>query len=504
MGPVRALVRSVWALTALAVIGGLVAFYLAYRPLGAGAAGRQAGRYAADRGRSGVVLGAAIALVAAAIAVQVVKRRPRAAAPTTAKAAAPRLTTTLAADELHDLLDRLRRQLRHLAAARQPDIVGFVDAMLAGAVRLVASDIHLQPLEAGTDISFRVQGVLQDVIAFPRDHHKQLVSRLKVMAKLTTFHSDRPQDGHFVFATAARPADFRLSVMPTNHGERAVIRVANVGLTVPDLSGLGVPPALLERLRAILTRPQGIVFLTGPTGSGKTTTIYASLAHIKQSRGETTQIATIEDPIEFDLPFLTQSQVKPDVGLTFAAGLRSILRQDPNVIMVGEIRDAETAHIAVQAGMTGHQIVTTVHADSAAGVFNRLIEMGVEPFLLASAALASVSQRLVRALCPHCRALEAPSADERRRLDAAGFADQQVYAPRGCSKCDQTGYLGRIAFYELLEVTPAIRELVNGKVPTPRIHDAAVAEGMIPLLQAGLARVRTGATSLREVLRVCG
>ena len=504
MAAVKALVRSVWGLAALAAAAGVVAFYVAYRPVSGGAAARQLEQYAGQRAASGAVIALALALAVAAMAVQVLKRRRVAPVAPAGVERAPRAIDALAADEVQGILGALRVRLRQLAAARTPDIVAFVEAMLEGAVRVIASDIHLHPLAAGTDISFRVQGVLQDVITFPREHHKQLVSRLKVMAQLTTFRSDRPQDGHFVFATAGRPADLRISVMPTNHGERAVIRVANVGLTVPDLSGLGVPPALLERFRAMLTRPQGIVFLTGPTGSGKTTTIYSSLAHIKESRGETTQIATIEDPIEFDLPFLTQSQVKPDVGLTFATGLRSILRQDPNVIMVGEIRDAETAHIAVQAGMTGHQIVTTVHAESAAGVFNRLIEMGVEPFLLASASLASVSQRLVRALCPHCRALEVPSADERRRLDAAGFHDEQVYAPRGCARCDQTGYLGRLAFYELLEVTPAIRELVNAKVPTPRIHDAAVAEGMIPLLHAGLARVRTGGTSLREVLRVCG
>ncbi len=498
----RRLILGTWALTGLATAAGLSALVVAYRPTAAGGVDRLEA-YAGARAQSAPVLLAVGALVLAAIAAQVLARRA-ATAPAAPREDAPSRIGALPADEVRALLEDLRGRLRQIARAPEPDVVAFVDLMLDGAVRVIASDVHLQPLEAATHISFRVHGVLHEVMAFPREHHKQLLARLKVMAQLTTFQTDRPQDGHFVFAADARPADLRISVMPTNHGERAVIRVANVGLTVPDLSGLNIPPALLARFRSMLTRPQGIVFLTGPTGSGKTTTIYSALAHIKQSRGETTQIATVEDPIEFDLPFLTQSQVKPDVGLTFATGLRSILRQDPNVIMVGEIRDAETAHIAVQAGMTGHQIVTTVHADSAAGVFNRLIEMGVEPFLLASAALGSLSQRLVRALCPHCRALEAPSADERRRLDAAGFRDAQVYAPRGCDKCDQSGYLGRLAFYELLEVTPAIRELVNGKVPTPRIHDAAVAAGMVPLLQAGLAQVRTGATSVREVLRVCG
>jgi general secretion pathway protein E len=246
------------------------------------------------------------------------------------------------------------------------------------------------------------------------------------------------------------------------------------------------------------------VFVTGPTGSGKTTTIYGSLAHIKKSRGETTQIVTIEDPIEFDIPFLTQTQVRPDVGLTFASGLRSILRQDPNVIMVGEIRDAETAHIAVQAGLTGHQIVTTVHSDSAAGVFNRLIEIGVEPFLLASASQASLSQRLVRALCAHCRAQAEPGTPEVERLARAGLEGGTFWEAVGCPRCGGTGFLGRTALCELLVVTPAVRERITAKVPTPHIEEAATADGMRPLLAMGVGRAREGATTLREVLRVIG
>ncbi len=499
----RSAARAVWVLAGLALVAGLIAFVVAYRPSSGAAAARQARAYGSHRAASAAVIAAAIAVVVTAIAGQLLARRRPAPAPASVEDPTT-VIDALAADLVHDLLGEVRGELRRLAEASAPDMVRFVDVLLEAAVRVRASDVHLHPLAQGTEISFRVQGVLHELITFPRAHHKPLVSRLKVMAKLMTFQSDRPQDGHFVISAEGRPADLRISVMPTNHGERAVIRVANVGLTVPDLSALGVPPVLLERFRAMLTRPQGIVFLVGPTGSGKTTTIYSSLAHIKQSRGETTQIATIEDPVEFDLPFLTQTQVKPGVGLTFAAGLRSILRQDPNVIMVGEIRDAETAHIAVQAGLTGHQIVTTIHADSAAGVFNRLIEMGVEPFLLASATLGSMSQRLVRGLCPDCRVLASPTADERRRLTQAGIHDEQLYGAAGCVKCDRTGYLGRIAFYELLAMTPAIQELVNAKVPTTRIHDAAVAEGMIPLLHAGIARVRTGATSLREVLRVCG
>jgi general secretion pathway protein E len=408
------------------------------------------------------------------------------------------------ADRMRDTLAELRDGLSRIAGSGTPDMISFVDLLVKGAVRVRASDVHLHPLENHTPISFRVQGVLEDVVTIPGEHHKQLVARLKVMAKLNLFKADRPQDGHFVIDTSEGPADVRVSVLPTNHGEKAVLRVANVGMQIPDLDLLGMPSQVAAKFRSLLTRPQGIVFLTGPTGSGKTTTIYSALAHIKRERGATTQIATIEDPIEFDVPFLTQTQVNAEVGLDFAKGLRSILRQDPNVIMVGEIRDAETAHIAVQAGLTGHQIVTTVHAESAAGAFNRLIEMGVEPFLLASASHATLSQRLVRALCRHCRRPTEATADEKVRLRQHKLNETGFWTAPGCKKCDQSGYLGRTAFFELLEVTTSIRELMNAKVPTSRIHEAAVAGGMQPLLLAGIDRARNGATSLREVFRVCG
>ncbi len=428
------------------------------------------------------------------------------ARPTAASAALPRheqTSDTPTNDALHEL-GELRVELQRIVASAKPDIIAFVDALLRGAVRVRASDIHLHPLEGGTNVSYRVHGVLAEVMVFPRELHKQLVSRLKVLARITIFHTDRPQDGHFVLELSQGTADFRVSVLPTNHGERVVLRLGNVGVSLPDLATVGMPEALLDRFRALLNKPQGIVFLTGPTGSGKTTTIYAALAYIKESRRQTTQIVTIEDPVEYDVPFLTQTQVNSQVGLTFAAGLRSILRQDPNVIMVGEIRDAETAHIAVQAGLTGHQIVTTVHAESAAGAFNRLIEMGVEPFLLASASLASISQRLVRGLCVHCREPAQCTADEIAQLERVEVEPVGFFTAPGCAKCDHTGFVGRTAFYELLEVTPEIRELMHSKVPTSRIQDAAVAGGMVPLLLAGIDLARRGGTSLREVLRVSG
>ncbi len=495
--------RRLWKACLVVGVLGLAAAFYAYRPGSAGEAGEIATVYARHAVRIGWFQAFTILALASAIAAVAAGHLGGRVSGGAKPRAAQSPFKALDADVLHEMIGELRTELRRSLGA-EPDMIRFVDVLNQGAVQVGASDIHLHPLDSGTHISFRVQGILQEVLVFPRELHKQLVSRIKVLARLNLFAADRPQDGHFVTDTPAGTADIRVSVLPTNHGEKAVLRVANVGHDVPALPAIGLPPALVERYQVVLAKPQGIVFLTGPTGSGKTTTIYASLGHIKRSRGETTQIATIEDPVEFDVPFLTQTQVKNDVGLNFAQGLRSILRQDPNVIMVGEIRDAETAHIAVQAGLTGHQIVTTIHADSAAGVFNRVIEMGVEPFLIASASLASLSQRLVRSLCPHCRVAGSPSAEEAARLRQAKLPGGEFWTAPGCPRCDKTGYLGRLPIFELLEVTPAIRDLVNQKVPTGRITEIAVAEGMVPLIVAGVERARAGMTTLREVFRVCG
>jgi len=393
--------------------------------------------------------------------------------------------------------------LRPLVESPEPDIVLLFDWLLKGAVNLGASDVHFHPKESSTDIYFRVGGVLEDVITIRREHHPRLVMRAKVLAKLTTFVSDRPQDGHLVLDTANGSTDVRVSLLPTSHGEKVVFRIARGGVQLPELDALGVPPLLLQRFHAVLARPQGLIFFAGPTGAGKTMTIYSALGHIKRTRGATTQIATIEDPVEFDLPFLTQTQARPEAGFTFAHGLRSMLRQDPNVMMVGEIRDAETARIAIQAGLSGHLILTTVHAESAGGVFNRLIERGVEAFLLASASQAALSQRLVRRLCPHCRRRTVASPAHVKLLEQAGFPGV-VFEPQGCERCGNRGYLGRTAIFELLEVSPAVRELINSRVPTPEIVATARSEGMVPLVAHGLERVAHGETSIEEVLRVAG
>jgi general secretion pathway protein E len=403
---------------------------------------------------------------------------------------------------VREMLVELGQYLRTVATAPDPDIIVFMDSLMDGAIRLGASDVHIHPLEAGTRIAFRVHGVLEEVLTFPREHHPRLINRIKVLSKLTLYKLDKPQDGHFPFSTQEGPADIRVSVLPTNHGEAVALRIARTGVKLPLLTALGFPTELMEKYQKILQLPQGVIFVAGATGSGKTTSLYASLGYIKDSRGALTRIATIEDPVEFDVPLFAQTQVNAEQGFTFAQGLRSVLRQDPNVIMVGEIRDPETGRTAIQAGLSGHLILTTIHANSASGVFNRLIEMGVEPFLLASATVATLSQRLVRALCPHCRSPEPLSPEEAIRLDAAGLDRGTFYTAVGCQRCGGSGYLGRTAIYEMLVVSPALRDAINAKVPTPQLQEIARREGMVTLMAAGVERARAGATTLREVFRV--
>ncbi|MEK6606795.1 MAG: GspE/PulE family protein [Myxococcota bacterium] len=498
--------RVIWILAGAVAIVGVIAFFIAYRPGNLDDLRASGFAYVRETISPFVTLTALLA-AAGAGAAAIAERREKRRAPPPSPGSSISPMAVLDAETalgIREALIELGDTLRTYLEGRAPDMIGFVEALLQGAVRVGASDIHLQPHESGTRVALRVHGVLEELVSFPPEQQPRFIMRMKVLARLVAYRSDRPQDGHFSIETPDGSADVRVSLVPTNHGEKVSLRIARGGIELPDLTSLGFPAPLFERYRATLARNQGLIFLTGPTGSGKTTTIYASLGHIKKTRGGTTQIATIEDPVEFDVPFLTQTQVNNEVGMTFAQGLRSILRQDPNVMMVGEIRDAETARIAVQAGLTGHLILTTVHADSSAGVFNRLIESGVEPFVLASASLASVSQRLVRALCPRCRAPAPASPDEEARLLQSGLpAGGLFYVAVGCKKCGGAGYLGRTAIYELLTVSMAIRDLINAKVPTPHIQQRAVFEGMVPLLTAGVERARSGATTLAEVLRVC-
>jgi general secretion pathway protein E len=498
--------RGLWTLAVLLLVAGLASFLYQHSSQGMMPALKIGQAYLQVALSPLLLLSAGLALVLGVGARAVTSYASNAPPPTAKRPALSPLEVVNedVAIAVREMLVELGRYLRSVASQPEPDIIVFMDALMDGAIRVGASDVHIHPLEAGTRIAFRVHGVLEEVLTFPRVQHPRLINRVKVLAKLTLYKLDKPQDGHFPFTTQEGPADIRVSILPTNHGEAVALRIARTGVKLPRLTALGFPSALMERYQQILGLPQGVIFVAGATGSGKTTSLYASLGYIKESRGELTRIATIEDPVEFDVPLFAQTQVNAEQGFTFAQGLRSVLRQDPNVIMVGEIRDPETARTAIQAGLSGHLILTTVHANSASGVFNRLIEMGAEPFLLASATAATISQRLVRALCPHCRQPAPISPEEVARLDSMGLASGTFYGAVGCQRCGGSGYLGRTAIYEMLVVTPAIRDAISAKLPTPQLQEIARKEGMVPLLAAGVERARAGMTTLREVFRVVG
>jgi general secretion pathway protein E len=377
-----------------------------------------------------------------------------------------------------------------------------LDVLLEGAARCGASDVHVQPSVEGGQVTFRIDGQLERVIEISHVTMQSLTNRLKVVAKLVHYKSAAPQDGGFPHLMSEGQVDVRLSLLPTQHGEKAVLRLTGLGRKVPTLDDLGLTHtehALLERL---LQKPQGLLFFTGPTGSGKTTSIYGALQHLRAVRGGNAQIASIEDPIELALDGVAQTQVNRGAGLDFATGLRAILRQDPNVLVVGEIRDVETARIATQAALTGHLILTTVHADSAVGVFNRLLEMGVEPSVVASVSLACFSQRLLRQLCPHCRQPQEPTAEQKLRLSALGAPLTGYSSSKGCDECAGTGVLGRAAVFEVLVMNDELRETLKKSPSTQQLMSMAVEGGLVPLREAALKRAREGEVSLAEALRV--
>ncbi len=399
---------------------------------------------------------------------------------------------------------RLQRHLRG-----RVDVPAFVDDLLDAAVVAGASDVHVKPTDVETRIAWRANGQLADVVVTPKEHHDLIVRRIKIMAQLVTYQTDMPQDGRFKLESQLGSVDVRVSVLPTRHGQKVVLRLARAGQGLIALDRLGMTGNVLDSWRKLIAERQGLIVLTGPTGCGKTSTLYGSLAHIHQERGATTSIATLEDPVEIDLPYLSQTQVDPATGLTFAASLRAVLRQDPNVLMVGEIRDSETAHIAVEAGLTGHLILTTLHAESTAGVFNRLIELDVEPFLASSSVLAALSQRLARRLCRVCRQPAPRDEATVQRLIGVGITrtaaeSLSFYTATGCDACGHTGVAGRTAIFELLSLTPSLRDLITSRTATHRIEEAALREGMTPLRKAAILEAIEGTISLDEALRVAG
>lgn len=406
-----------------------------------------------------------------------------------------------------ETLTEVRGRLARSLGRAEPDVVAAWDDLLRGAMRLAASDVHVSPTPTGVLVTYRVDGELHEVAALPTAALAPLVSRLKVMTSLDTTVRNTPQDGRLQVTIDGEPLEARVSTLPTEAGERLVLRILRGGRTVPDVGALGLGEAVEQTLLGLLARPQGILFVTGPVGSGKTTTLYASLHHIARTRARTTSLVTLEDPIELELPFATQTQINAKFGTSFASGLRSVLRQDPNVLMVGEIRDPETAEIALQAGLTGHLILTTVHGQSAAGAFARVIEMGIEPFLLVSASIGCLSQRLVRRLCPACKkqAPVDPLVAERFAKAGSPVPDGVAFfGPVGCERCAGEGYAGRLPIVELLELSDPVRKAINDRLPAHEVTALAVKNGMVPLLADGLRRARSGETSLAEVARVAG
>jgi general secretion pathway protein E len=380
-------------------------------------------------------------------------------------------------------------------------IVRLINALFSQAVRENASDIHIEAFEARSVVRFRRDGMLRDVLEPPQVVHGVIVSRIKIMARLDIAEKRQPQDGRIALRLAGRSVDVRVSILPTAHGERVVLRLLDKQAGRLDLTSLGMADTTLVALRNLVKQPHGIILVTGPTGSGKTTTLYAALGQLDAKR---TNIVTVEDPIEYDLDGVGQTQVNPRIELTFARALRAILRQDPDVVMIGEIRDLETAQIAVQASLTGHLVLATLHTNDAAGAVVRLVDMGIEPFLVASSLLGVLAERLVRRLCPACRRPHEPDRAERDLLengnrDGPGTA---LFTASGCEACAFTGYQGRTGIFELLLIDDESRRLIHDRASEADLREHARRGGMKGLREDGLRWVRAGETSLEEVLRV--
>ena len=390
-------------------------------------------------------------------------------------------------DELEDLLD-----VNHEAP-----IIRLVNVILTQALRREASDIHIEPFEKEIKVRFRIDGILYEIFSLPKRFQAHIVSRLKVMANLDIAEKRVPQDGRIKIMVADKAVDIRVSIIPMAFGERIVLRLLDKNVSLLGLGEMGFASEKLAIFEKLISKNSGILLVTGPTGSGKTTTLYAAITKINTSEKN---IITIEDPIEYELKGVGQINVNPKTNLTFATGLRSILRHDPDIIMVGEIRDLETVEIAVQASLTGHLVFSTLHTNDAAGALTRLVDMGVEPFLIASSLIAVVAQRLVRKICPDCK--EPIEPNEAVLKDLGLPRDQLLWEGKGCPECMQSGYRGRTGIFELLLMNNEIRRLLTSSADSVMIREAAMKQGMSALFEDGLSRVLAGITTLDEVMRV--
>ena len=417
---------------------------------------------------------------------------------------AEQLVGEMEAQDLASLAHELEEPQDLLDTDDEAPIIRLVNSLLFRAAKERASDIHIEPMERELLVRFRIDGVLHEVIKPPKRYQNSIVSRVKVMGQLNIAEKRLPQDGRIRIKLAGRDIDIRLSTIPCTFGERIVMRLLDKATTILDLPEIGMSTRDMELMDQVIRRSHGIVLVTGPTGSGKTTTLYAALSRINTPD---LNILTVEDPVEYQIRGIGQMAINPKIGLTFAAGLRSFLRQDPDVILVGEIRDRETAEIAIQASLTGHLVFSTVHTNDAASAVTRLVDMGVEPFLVASSLTAVMAQRLVRRLCSECREAYRPTAEELREVGltpeaVARAGNPTIYRAKGCESCGGNGYRGRTGIYEMLMVDDDIRQLALKNVDSNSMKKAGVAKGMRTLLDDGARKVLAGETTLAEVLSV--
>jgi len=384
--------------------------------------------------------------------------------------------------------------------AEETPVIKLVNLIIMQALRDRASDIHIEPAGDSLRIRFRIDGILHEVMNLPRRLHPAVVSRIKIMANLDIAEKRVPQDGRIEMKVQSREIDLRVATLPTIFGEKVALRLLDKSSLLIGLELLGMSPETLVRFDSLIVRPYGIILVTGPTGSGKTTTLYAALSKINTVEKN---IITIEDPVEYQLKIINQIQVNPKAGITYANALRSVLRQDPDIIMIGEIRDRDTADIAIHAALTGHLVFSTLHTNDAVGAITRLIDMGVEPFLIASAVIGVLAQRLVRVNCSRCKENYQPSADT---LQSVGLVPSQVAMTfsrgKGCGECKGTGYRGRTGIFELISMNNQLRELIVSRTPGDTLRQAAMAGGMVVLRQDGLRKGQQGITTIEEVLRV--
>jgi type II secretion system protein E len=403
-------------------------------------------------------------------------------------------------DEDVEILDESSEELGDLERmAREATVIKFVNLILRQAVQEHASDVHVEPFEKDLRVRYRIDGVLHEISSPPKRLQAAVISRLKIMASLDIAERRLPQDGRIKTKIAGREVDIRISTIPTLYGESVVLRLLDRSAMNYSLATIGMLPDTMDQMDKVIAVPHGMILVTGPTGSGKSTTLYSVL---QKAYSPEKKVITIEDPVEYQFDGINQIQVHPKIGLTFAAGLRHILRHDPDIIMVGEIRDSETAEIAVHSALTGHLVFSTLHTNDASGAVTRLLDMGIEPYLVTSSVEALIAQRLVRTICPNCKESYDAPMSELTKIGKSDGASHKLYRGRGCDQCKRTGYKGRTAIYEMLTMDDSIRALVLDRSPATAVAEAACQHGMRTLREDGWIKVLQGITTIDEVVRV--